>query len=69
MTTVRDDEPGQLTRLQITLQDQFGKSCIRCPFLRIDPAQRTRLQDIRDSLLARIAEAEREGCDLDHLDA
>ena len=36
-------------------------SCIRCPLLRIDPAQRGRLADIRDSLLARIAEAEREG--------
>jgi hypothetical protein len=36
-------------------------SCIRCPLLRIDPAQRSRLQDIRDNLLARIAEAEREG--------
>jgi hypothetical protein len=29
--------------------------------LRIDPAQRSRLEDIRDNLLARIAEAEREG--------
>jgi hypothetical protein len=29
--------------------------------LRIDPAQRQRLRDIRDSLTARIAEAEREG--------
>ncbi len=36
-------------------------SCIRCPLLRIDPAQRGRLADIRDNLLARIAEAEREG--------
>jgi hypothetical protein len=36
-------------------------SCIRCPMLRIDPAQRHRLQAIRDSLTARIAEAEREG--------
>ena len=29
--------------------------------LRIDPAQRHRLREIRDSLSARIAEAEREG--------
>jgi hypothetical protein len=29
--------------------------------LRIDPAQRHRLREIRDSLTARIAEAEREG--------
>jgi hypothetical protein len=36
-------------------------SCIRCPLLRIDPAQRHRLEGIRDNLLARIAEAEREG--------
>ena len=36
-------------------------SCIRCPMLRVDPAQRHRLRQIRDSLTARIAEAEREG--------
>jgi integrase len=36
-------------------------SCIRCPLLRIDPAQRPRLEAIRASLTARIAEAEREG--------
>jgi hypothetical protein len=36
-------------------------SCIRCPMLRIDPAQRHRLQQIRASLTARIAEAELEG--------
>ncbi len=36
-------------------------SCIRCPMLRIDPAQRRRLEEIRDNLLARITEAEREG--------
>ena len=36
-------------------------SCIRCPLLRIDPAQRSRLEEIRDNLLARIAEAGREG--------
>ena len=33
----------------------------RCPLLRISPAQRGRLADIRDNLLARISEAEREG--------
>ena len=32
-------------------------SCIRCPLLRIDPAQRHRLAEIRDNLMARIAEA------------
>ena len=31
------------------------------PLLRIDPAQRHRLQEIHDSLTARITEAEREG--------
>ncbi|MGH3275096.1 MAG: tyrosine-type recombinase/integrase [Streptosporangiaceae bacterium] len=36
-------------------------SCIRCPLLRTDPAQRTRLASIRDNLLARIEEAQREG--------
>jgi len=35
-------------------------SCIRCPLLRVDPAQRTRLESIRDNLLARIAEAEQQ---------
>ena len=34
-------------------------SCIRCPLLRPDPAQRPRLADIRDNLIARITEAER----------
>jgi hypothetical protein len=36
-------------------------SCIRCPLLRISPDQRGRLEEIRDNLHARIAEAEREG--------
>lgn len=36
-------------------------ACIRCPMLWPDPAQRTRLVEIRDNLTARIAEAEREG--------
>ncbi|MFE3329897.1 tyrosine-type recombinase/integrase [Streptomyces sp. NPDC059176] len=36
-------------------------SCIRCPLLRAAPAQRPRLVDIRDNLIDRIAEAEREG--------
>ena len=30
-------------------------SCVRCPLLRVDPAQRHRLNEIRDNLLARIA--------------
>ncbi|MFY9672612.1 MAG: site-specific integrase, partial [Trebonia sp.] len=35
-------------------------SCVRCPVLRIDPAQRPRLAGIRDNLTARITEAEHE---------
>jgi uncharacterized Zn finger protein len=36
-------------------------ACVRCSLLRPDPAQRARLEEIRDNLLARIAEAQREG--------
>jgi Phage integrase family len=36
-------------------------SCLRCPLLRPDPAQRQRLLDVRDNLIARIDEARREG--------
>lgn len=36
-------------------------ACIRCPMLWPDPTQRDRLVEIRDSLDARITEAEREG--------
>jgi integrase len=36
-------------------------ACIRCSMLWPDPAQRDRLAEIRDNLIARIAEAEREG--------
>jgi integrase len=36
-------------------------SCVRCPLLRVDPNQRQRLVDIRDNLVARIVEAQREG--------
>jgi integrase len=36
-------------------------ACVRCPMLWPDPSQRTRLADIRDNLIGRIAEAEREG--------
>ena len=35
--------------------------CLRCPLLRPEPAQRQRLLDIRDNLIARIDEARREG--------
>jgi hypothetical protein len=36
-------------------------SCVRCALLWPDPAQRSRLVEIRDNLKSRIAEAEREG--------
>jgi hypothetical protein len=36
-------------------------SCLRCPLLRPDPAQRHRITEIRANLLARIDEAEHEG--------
>jgi hypothetical protein len=36
-------------------------ACVRCSLLRPGPAQRARLAEIRDNLIARIAEAETEG--------
>lgn len=36
-------------------------SCLRCPLLRPSPSQKGRILQIRDNLLARIAEAECEG--------
>jgi len=36
-------------------------SCIRCPLLRVDSAQRPRLLGIRDNLIARISEARQHG--------
>ncbi|WP_237276536.1 hypothetical protein [Streptomyces caniscabiei] len=36
-------------------------ACVRCSMLRVDPEERPRLEEIRDNLGARIAEAEREG--------
>ena len=36
-------------------------ACVRCALLRPDPAQHARIKEIRDNLIARIAEAEREG--------
>jgi integrase len=36
-------------------------ACIRCPMLWPDPAQRPRIAEIRDNLIARIGEAHREG--------
>jgi hypothetical protein len=36
-------------------------ACLRCPMLWPDPAQRPRIAEIHDNLIARISEAEREG--------
>lgn len=36
-------------------------ACVRCPMLWPDPHQRPRLVELRDNLVARVAEAEREG--------
>jgi hypothetical protein len=39
----------------------FGQRGVRCSLLKPDPAQRPRLEEIRDNLGARITEAHREG--------
>ncbi|MBC9724410.1 hypothetical protein H8R17_05250 [Streptomyces sp. TRM68367] len=36
-------------------------ACVRCPVLIVGPGERPRLEEIRENLHARIAEAEREG--------
>lgn len=53
------DEPGSLA--WVDLEDGAANACVRCPMLWPDPAQRDRLVEIRDNLLARVVEAEREG--------
>ncbi|WP_245769612.1 tyrosine-type recombinase/integrase [Streptomyces indicus] len=40
---------------------QHEHACVRCPVLIVSPEERSRLEEIRDNLTARIAEAEREG--------
>lgn len=66
----RDEFLGHFERRKVALGEcgraygascQHEHSCIRCPVLRVDPGQRRRLEEIRDNLIARIAEAEREG--------
>jgi integrase len=61
---------GHFERRRVALGDcgrAYGTSCVhehsclRCSLLRADPAQRPRIEEIRANLLARIAEAEREG--------
>lgn len=41
-------------------RSRFRETCVRCSLLRPDPSQRARLAEIRDNLIARIAEAETE---------
>ncbi|MFJ8387823.1 hypothetical protein ACIQ9Q_25590 [Streptomyces sp. NPDC094438] len=38
-----------------------ARACVRCPVLIVHASERPRLVEIRDNLLARILEAEREG--------
>ena len=61
---------GHFERRKLALGDcgrAYGSSCIhehscvRCPLLRVGPAQGPRLEEIRDNLTARISEAKREG--------
>jgi hypothetical protein len=65
-----DEFLGHFERRKVALGDcgrAYGTSCVhehscvRCPLLRIDPAQQARLAGICDNLTARIGEAEREG--------
>jgi hypothetical protein len=65
-----DEFLGHFQRRRVALGDcgrAYGTSCIhehsclRCSLLRPDPAQRQRIVEIRDNLLARIAEAQHEG--------
>jgi uncharacterized Zn finger protein len=40
---------------------QHENACVRCPLLRPDPAQKTRLEGIRSNLIERIDEAREHG--------
>lgn len=42
-------------------EHEATQACVRCSLLRRDPAQRGRIEEICDNLVARIDEAEREG--------
>lgn len=61
-----DEFLGHFAKRKVSIGDcarEYGTSCrhehscIRCPLLRPDPAQKTRLQDIRSNLIERIDEA------------
>lgn len=40
---------------------KFREACVRCPLLRVDPAQMPRLQGIQANLLDRLQEAKEQG--------
>ncbi|WP_234344064.1 hypothetical protein [Streptomyces sp. WM6372] len=54
------DRPGRLRRAYGT-DCAHEHACVRCPVLIIHATERPRLIEIRDNLLSRILEAEREG--------
>ncbi|MFC4376362.1 site-specific integrase [Nocardia halotolerans] len=65
-----DEFLGHFERCKLALGDcgraygtscQHEHSCVRCPVLRVDPAQRHRLAEIRDNLTIRITEAKQAG--------
>jgi hypothetical protein len=49
---------------------QHEHSCVRCPLLRVDPTEKHRMVEIRDNMIARIAEANEHGWlgDVEQLD-
>ena len=53
-------QSGPMSPLHL-VKPKFREACARCSLLRPDPAQRARLDAIRDNLEARIIEAKREG--------
>jgi hypothetical protein len=42
-------------------QAKFREACVRCPLLRVDPAQKPRLEEIHVNLIDRLAEAKQQG--------
>ncbi|MFJ5724636.1 hypothetical protein [Streptomyces sp. NPDC093149] len=66
----REEFLGHFERRKVALGDcgraygttcQHEHSCVRCPVLRVDPAQLLRPEEIRSNLDERITEAERDG--------
>ncbi|WP_242434264.1 hypothetical protein [Streptomyces sp. CB01580] len=46
---------------RVRSEERASDTSVRCSLLRPDPAQRERLVEIRDNLVARITEAEQQG--------